>query len=99
MKKFIFTRKEDDVIFEMSDDCQVQEKTGYPLIHNGTLAIGCPCNQYEVETPDNIVTEKFKYTEAEGFTKNENYKRYYSLEEQVQALQEVVNEIILGGNE
>lgn len=93
---FIFTRPEDDVIFEMSEDCTTQEGTGYPLIHNGTLAIGCPYQKYEVaEVPSNVVAEKYIYTKAGGFVKNPNYKRYYSNEERIQALEDMVNEIIM----
>lgn len=56
-------------------------------------------NVYQVEVPENIVTEKYCYDETNGFYKNENYVEYYSEEDRISALEDMVNMLILGGNE
>ena len=55
---------------------------------------------YEVEKiPENISEAKYCYTEEKGFYKNENYREYYSEEDRISALEDMVNMILLGGNE
>lgn len=96
---YILTRKEDDVIFETSEDLATQEGTGYYLIKNGTLAVPPQLCKgvFEIEENDKVkeCPEKWIYTEKGGLVKNTNYKRYYSNEERIQALEDMVNEIIM----
>lgn len=57
-------------------------------------------NMYEVEEiPKGIQEHKYCYTEEKGFYKNENYIQYYSNEERISALEDMVNMLLLGGNE
>lgn len=51
---------------------------------------------FEVELPEKVEPQKYCYTEKEGFYKNEEYREYYSNEQRIQALEEMMNELILG---
>ena len=50
---------------------------------------------YEVqEIPENVQVQKYCYTEEKGFYKNENYREYFSEEDRITALEEVVNSLL-----
>lgn len=54
-------------------------------------------NVFEVaELPEKVEPQKYCYTEKKGFYKNEEYREYYSNEQRIQALEEMMNELILG---
>ena len=48
-----------------------------------------------VEIPNEKIKEaKYCYTEEKGFYKNENYKEFFSDQERITALEEVVNNLL-----
>lgn len=92
--------KENNVISEISETLNRQEGTNHYLINNDTLAIPEQFikSVYEVnDVPSNVEPEKYCYTKKDGFYKNENYVHYYTEEERISALEDMMNEIILGG--
>lgn len=61
------------VIVAISSTLSHQDTTNYPLINNGTVAIGFPVNEYEVESvPDGVGVNTHCYDGSE-FTYNKNY--------------------------
>lgn len=97
---YILTDK-DNVIINISGTLDYQSN-GNPLINEGKLAIAkILVNKiYEVkEIPNNVSEARYCYTEEKGFYKNENYREYYSEEERISALEDMVNMLLLGGNE
>ena len=50
---------------------------------------------YEMsEIPSEAQTQKYCYTEEKGFYKNSNYKEYYTEEQRISALEDVVNTLL-----
>ena len=99
---YVLTRKEDDVVMHVSETLNRQEVNNYYLINNNTLAIPPEfCKDvYEVEeVPEEVIgtPEKYCYTTEQGFYKNENWKPYYSEQERIEMLEDMVNMLILGG--
>lgn len=95
---FIITDK-NNVIMHISATKNIQEGTGYLLVDNDTLAIPTQLYKevYEIETmPENIEPQKYCYTEKDGFYKNPDYKEYYSLEDRMITMEQMMNEMILG---
>jgi len=55
-------------------------------------------NVYQViSVPAEVEPSKYCYDETNGFYTNPNYVYYYSDEERISALEDMMNEIILGG--
>lgn len=95
---FIITDK-NDVIMHISETKDYQEN-GNILIYNKTLAIPTSLTNgvYEVsEIPIGVETQKYCYTEEKGFYANKDYAIHYTDTERISALEDIVNEIILGG--
>lgn len=96
--KYVLTNEENIIIDISSTYNHDKEKRNIKLDnHNIAYAPNEVINVYEVEIPSNVELQKYCYTSEQGFYKNENYKEHYSLEEQVSALEDMVNELILGG--
>lgn len=92
---YIITDK-DNVIINISKTIGYQSN-GNILVNDGTLAIAklLVNKVYEVdEVPEEIEEAKYCYTEEKGFYKNENYKEYYSNEERISSLEDVVNTLL-----
>lgn len=92
---YIITDK-DNVIINISKTIGYQSN-GNILVNDGTLAIAkllvnkvCEVD----EIPEEIEEVKYCYTEEKGFYKNENYKEYYSNEERISSLEDVVNTLL-----
>ena len=97
---YILTDKENTII-NISETLDYQ-KNGNLLVNNGELAIAKMLinKVYEVkEIPNNVSEARYCYTEEKGFYKNESYREYYSEEERISALEDMINMILLGGNE
>ena len=57
-------------------------------------------NYYNIEEiPEGVEPNKYCYTPEQGFFKNTNYKEYYSEEERLSAIEDIMNILLLGGNE
>lgn len=95
--KYILVNDKNVIVF-ISDTVEYQDN-GNILIENGRLAI---CDYlikkvYQLDdeqlTPE-IQPNKYCYTEYDGFYKNPDYKRNYSMEERVEALEEAMNAML-----
>lgn len=99
--KYILTT-ENDVIINISDTLDYQSN-GNPLVNNGTLAIAKPLVkeifEYTEEIPSKITPDKYCYTVERGFYKNPNFKQYYSIEDRVSVLEDMVNMLLIGEEE
>lgn len=101
---FIFTRTEDDVIIETAQEVGRQSNGNYLLDPTGQPDMGrlaIPDREdiamYEVEEiQEGVEVEKYCYTETQGFFKNPNYRQYYSPEDRIEMLEQMMNEMILG---
>ena len=63
---------------------------------DGTITVDA-INAFEVqEISENIEIEKYCYTENDGFYKNPDYKEEYTTEQRLEALEQMMNELILG---
>lgn len=93
--KIMVTRKSDDVVTNIVDTAMVVENGLKVTDSSGEYIIGFyeECNKYDnVDIPDDVIPQKYKYTATEGFTANPNYKPYISIEEQVSNLgQQIAN--------
>ena len=76
-------------------------ENGYPRLVQENVAFPTDMvNVYEVENiQEGVEVEKYCYTPEKGFYKNENYVRYYSTEERLEALEEMMDLIAMGGIE
>lgn len=101
---YILTRREDDVIMHISETLDTLEENNYYLINNKSLAVPpqfCK-GVFEEDTVDEKIIknpEKWCYTEEKGFYKNPNWKPYYSDQERIEMLEEMINMILLGRGE
>lgn len=72
------------------------EENGNIILDDGTQ-IAC-FREVEVreveEIPENVVENKYCYTEEKGFYKNENYQEHYTNEERISALEDTVNMLL-----
>lgn len=101
---FIFTRTEDDVIIETAQEVGRQsngnyllDPTGEPDMGRAAMSDTADITMYEVEEiPTGVEPEKYCYTEKDGFYKNPDYKEEYTTEQRLEALEQMMNEIILG---
>ena len=95
---YILTDKE-NVIQHITETLERQEGNNYYLIKNRSIAIP-PEFIKEVNEVDSldegIEEQKYCYTKHDGFYKNENYVEYYSDEDRISALEDMVNMILLG---
>lgn len=104
---YILTNK--NVIMNVSKTLETQEN-GYYLIDNnmcipnefkmqdmeGNITVD-KVEVYEVdEVPAEVEANKYCYTKKDGFYKNPDYKKYYSTEERLEIIEQMMNEIILG---
>ena len=93
--KYVLTG-ENDVVIHISDTLNYQSN-GNVLVDNDTLAIAeyLVKNVYDnVEVPEEIKPNEYCYTKEQGFYKNKDYKRYYSTEERISALEDTVNMLL-----
>lgn len=102
--KYVLTT-DNDVLIHISDTLDYQSN-GNPLVDNGNLAIAKPLVKEIFEVEDEEIpakaienNAKYKYTREDGFTKNEDYVEYYSPEQRIEALEEMVNMLLLGEEE
>lgn len=87
---------ENDVVFHLSESLDFQSN-GNLLVDNGGLAIAkfLVKDVFEVEdVPSEIEVQKFCYTEDKGFYKNESFKEYFTEEQRISALEDVVNNLL-----
>lgn len=92
---YIITDK-NDVVFHMSKTLDYQSN-GNLLVDNGNLAIAKILVKeiFEMsEIPTEVEVQKYCYTEEKGFYKNENYKEYFTEEQRISALEDVVNNLL-----
>ena len=85
-----------DVVFYMSESLDYQSN-GNLLVDNGALAIAKVLvkDVFEVEeVPSEVEAQKYCYTEEKGFYKNENYKEFFTEEQRISALEDVVNNLL-----
>lgn len=88
--KIIITRKNDDVVTNIVNTARVVENGLLVTDQNGEYIIGfySECNRFDnVETPDTIIPQKYKYTTANGFVEDPTYKPFVSTEDQIASLQ------------
>lgn len=108
---FILTRKPNEeektenVILEIAQEVGKQENGNYLLdpLHdednNGRVAIPEQFIEKVVEVeeiPEGVEPYKYCYSEEDGFYKNPDYKKYYSTEERLEMVEQMMNELILG---
>lgn len=73
------------------------QSNGNVLVDNDNLAIAKILVKDVIEVqeiPENVVENKYCYTEEKGFYKNENYQEYYTNEERISALEDTVNMLL-----
>lgn len=86
-----------NVIIHISETLEHQSN-GNPLVDSGSLAIAKNIvkAEYEVaEVPDEIIENKYCYTEEKGFYLNKNYVERYDASIEIEALKEQITEIQL----
>lgn len=91
--------KEDNVILNITPTLNRQKETNYYLVNNDSLAIPTEfvTEVYEnVEVPERITVERYCY-DGNEFYKNLSYKEYYSEEDRIEALEDMVNMLLMGG--
>ena len=104
---YVLTDK-DDKIIEISNSYKLDEEHRNIELDNHNIAYGPDekNNVYEVEeVPQEVVANKYCYTEEKGFYKNENYKepepsdaqKIKDLQDEVTNLQLALLEAIEGG--
>ena len=96
--KYVITNN-DDIIIAISTTC-INDKATRNLILDGYNLAYAPDeepNVYQANVPNDIEVDKYCYDETNGFYANPNYVYYYSEEERISALEDMMNEIILGG--
>jgi len=98
--KYVITN-EDDVIIAISTTYRNDETIRNLVLDNYNIAYAPnkEFNVYQVNVPNEVVEQKYCYDETNGFYVNPNYVYYYSEEERISALEDMMNEIILGGVE
>lgn len=71
---YVITNKKDNRIFEIGSELEYQNN-GYPFLKDKRISFpDYAVNVYEVETvPEEIIEEKYCYTEEKGFYKNPSY--------------------------
>lgn len=105
--KYIITDK-NNVILEISNIYELDKEHRNIRLDNYKIAYAPneKMDVYEVEeVPNEVVNQKYCYTEEEGFYKNENYKepeptneeKIKDLQEQITNLQLALAEIVEGG--
>lgn len=90
----ILTR-EDNVIIHMTTGTVIEENGMYVSVDEQTkIPQKIAAHKYEVEiVPEEVASIKYCY--AEGvFSLNPNYKEFYSEEERISALEDVVNTLL-----
>lgn len=99
---YILTDK-DNVIMHIANTVGRQEENNYYLLNENTnMALAIPPefvkSVYEVAvTPQNVSKQRYCYSPEQGFFKNENFVKHYSNEERLNALEDIVNMLVLGG--
>ena len=96
--KYVITNN-DDVIIAISTTFR-DDKTIRNLVldnYNIAYAPDEEFNVYQVNVPNEVESSKYCYDETNGFYANPNYVYSYSEEERLSALEDMMNEIILGG--
>lgn len=88
--KIIITRKSDDVITNIVNAQKVVEN-GLLVTDDtvGEYIIGfiAECDVFpDIETPDTVKPQEYKYTTTDGFVKNPDYVEYVPIEKKVERL-------------
>lgn len=93
---YIITEKEENRIINFGKELDYLEN-GYPrLVEENISFPNEMVNIYELnEIPENIEVEKYCYTEEKGFYKNNKWKPYFSVEERLTALEDMVNSMLM----
>ncbi len=95
--KYVITNNKNVVMF-ISNTLKYQSN-GYPIIdENGEETIIVKDLVKGIfrleEIPEEIKPNEYCYTKEQGFYKNKDYKRYYSTEERISALEDTVNMLL-----
>ena len=96
---YVITDK-DDVVIALSNKCKDNKELRNLELDDFNIAYAPneEFNVYQVNNvPEYVEPSKYCYKELVGFSKNPNYTYYYSDEERISALEDMVNELILGG--
>lgn len=90
----ILTR-EDNVIIHMTTETVIEENEMYISVDEQIkIPQKIAAHKYEVEiVPEEVVPIKYCYAEG-TFSLNPNYKEFYSEEERISALEDVVNTLL-----
>lgn len=90
----ILTR-EDNVIIHMTTGTVIEENGMYVSVDEQIkIPQKIAAHKYEVEiVPEEVVPIKYCYAEG-AFSLNPNYKEFYSEEERISALEDVVNTLL-----
>ena len=96
--KFVITNN-DGVIIAISNTFRDDKEIRNLVLDNYNIAYAPDevFNVFEVSVPDYVEEQKYCYDENEGFYSNPNYVYYYSNEERLSAVEDMMNEILLGG--
>ena len=96
--KYVITDK-DDVVIALSNSCNDNKEYRNLELDDFNIAYAPDeeFNVYQVEVPSEVEPSKYCYTEKDGFYVNPNYTYTYTEEERLSALEDMMNEIILGG--
>ena len=97
--KYVITNN-DDVVIALSTKCNDNKAIRNLELDNYNIAYAPDeeFNIYQVNNvPSEVVEQKYCYTENGGFTTNPNYVYYYSDEERLSALEDMVDMILMGG--
>lgn len=88
--KIIITRKSDNVITNIVNTQKVVENgllVTDDIIGEYIIGFIAECDVFpDIETPDTVKPQEYKYTVVGGFVKNPDYVKYVSIEEEVEML-------------
>ena len=89
----VLTNKDDEII-AISKTCEVNEELRNINLDDYAIAYGpdeMP-NIYEVKkVPEEVEIAKYCYTEEDGFYKNPNYVKHYSVEDRLDLVESIIN--------
>lgn len=95
-KTYILTNQ-DNVVINISKSLE-RENSNYLLDNGIIISEFLAKNIYEVEEEisEEIIPIKYCYTEEDGFSINPRYTTFYTTEERIAALEDMVNMLLLG---
>lgn len=99
--KYVITDK-DDVVIALSTRFNDNKEIRNLELDDFNIAYA-PDEEFNVYEVNNVPAEvepsKYRYDDLAGFTRNPDYVYYYTEEERISALEDMMNEILLGGVE